>query len=70
MPITLCNVGDTVIVQRVGGSKEVVKHLNDLGLIQGTSVTIVNEFAGNLILRIKDANVALNKEATKKILVM
>ena len=43
MPITLCNVGDTVIVQRVGGSKEVVKHLNDLGLIQGTSVTIVNE---------------------------
>ena len=21
MPITLCNVGDTVIVQRVGGSK-------------------------------------------------
>lgn len=69
MPITLCKVGDTVIVQRIGGSQEVVKHLNDLGLIVGTSVTIVNEFAGNLILRIKDANVAINKDTAKKIMV-
>ena len=35
MPIALANVGEPMVVKRIGGSPEVKKHLENLGFVVG-----------------------------------
>ena len=43
------------------------KHLEDLGFNVGGEVTVVNDFNGNLIIKVKDSRVALSNELAGKI---
>lgn len=69
MPLSLAAVGQSNIIKRVGGSVEVKKHLNDLGFIPGCEVTVVSELAGNLIVSIKGARIAISREMAQRITV-
>lgn len=39
-----------------------VKHLNNLGFIEGSTIRVVSESAGNLIVSVKGSRVAIGKE--------
>ena len=59
----------TVREDYVGGSPEVKKHLEDLGFVPGSSVTVVSVMGGNLIVKVKESRVAISQEMARKIMI-
>ena len=69
MPITVADAGEELIVRRVGGNPEVKLHLENLGIVPGGLVTLVTVNDGNVILKVKESRIALNKDMAMKIMV-
>ena len=69
MPLVMAEPGEESIIIRVGGSPEMKKHLEDMGFVAGSSVTVMNTIGGNLIVKIKESRVAISKEMASKIMV-
>ena len=69
MPLTLANMGEEAVIQRVGGSPDMKKHLEDMGFTAGGAVTVMNTIGGNLIVKIKESRVAISKETAQKIFI-
>ena len=69
MPLTFANVGEEKTIRKVGGQPDVKKHLEDLGFVAGSHVTIVSELAGNIIVRVKDSRVAISRALAQKIMI-
>ena len=69
IPLVFANVGESSIIKKVGGSPKVKKHLENLGFVVGSSVTVINSIGGNLIVNVKEARVAVSKEMAQKIMI-
>ena len=69
MPLFLADTGEENIIQRIGGSPETKKHLEDLGFVAGGAVTVMNTIGGNLIVKVKESRVAISREMAGKIMV-
>ena len=69
MPLALANAGEQNIIKKIGGSPEVKQHLENLGFVDGGTVTIVNTLAGNLIVNVKETRVAISEEMARKIMI-
>lgn len=69
MPLTLANTGDTNIIKKIGGKPEVKKHLENLGFVTGSEVTVISMLSGNVIVSVKETRVAISKEMAQKIMV-
>ena len=69
LPLTLANIGEEQMIQKVGGSPEVKKHLEDMGFVAGGLVTVVSSLNGNVIVKVKEARVAISEEMARKIMV-
>ncbi len=69
MPLTFADTGEELIVRKVSGKPEVKKHLENLGFVAGSSVTVMNEIGGNVIVKVKEARVAISREMAQKIMV-
>ena len=69
MPLALADTGEENIIRRIGGSPEMKKHLEDMGFVVGSTVTVMNTIGGNLIVKIKESRVAVSKEMASRIMV-
>lgn len=69
MPLTMVGVGESRPILRIGGNEKVRTHLENLGFVEGETVRVVSDIAGNLIVQVKDARVAISRELAIKILV-
>lgn len=69
LPLTLANIGEEQMIHKVGGSPEVKKHLEDLGFVAGGTVTVVSSLNGNVIVKVKEARVAISEEMARRIMV-
>ena len=69
MPLTLANPGEENIIRKIGGKPEVKKHLEDLGFVAGGTATVVSALGGNLIVKVKEARVAISEEMARKIMI-
>lgn len=69
MPLALANVGEENTIKKIGGSPEVKKHLENLGFVVGGNVTIITTLAGNVIVNVKEARIAISEEMARKIMV-
>ena len=69
LPLTMAGEGADEMVARITGRDEVRRHLAELGLTVGERVTVMNSLAGNLILRVKESRIALDKELCNRIFV-
>ena len=69
MPLALADPGEENMIRRIGGSPEVKKHLEDLGFIVGDTVTVITALNGNIIVKVKEARVAISEEMARKIMV-
>ena len=65
MPLTLANAGEENTILKVGGSAEVKKHLEDLGFVAGGTVSSVGSSGGKVIVKAKDACVAISEEMAR-----
>ena len=55
--------------QEIGGKEEVRSFLEKLGFVVGGEVTVISEIAGNMIVNVKGARVAIGKDMANKIMV-
>jgi len=70
LPLTLSEIGTEYVVRSVGGKPQVRQFLGELGIVEGSKVSVVSSMAGNLIVKVKDdARVALSREMAARILV-
>ncbi len=69
MPLALADPGEENMIRRIGGSPEVKKHLEDLGFIVGDTVTVITALNGNIIVKVKEARIAISEEMARKIMV-
>lgn len=69
MPLIVADLGEEYIIKKVGGSPEVKQHLENLGFVVGSTVTVVASMGGNLIINVKESRVALSRELAQKIMV-
>ena len=69
MPLTLVKEGTVAPIVRVGGKEEVKRHLENMGFVPGTDVTVVTVNNGNVIVNVKEARVAISREMANKIMI-
>ena len=69
MPLTLATPGKENLIRKVGGRPEVKKHLEDLGFVAGGTVSIVTTMGGNVIVKVKEARIAISEEMARKIMI-
>ncbi len=69
MPLTFADTGEEYVVKRISGRPEVKKHLENLGFVIGSGVSVINAIGGNVIVKVKESRVAISQEMARKILV-
>ena len=69
MPLTLVDSGVEVTVKEIHGRDKTRQFLQNLGFVEGATVTVVSSLAGNLIVSVKDARVALSQQMAARIYV-
>ena len=69
IPLSLAEPGEVQIIKRIGGTPEVRAHLENLGFNVGGEVMIVNTLGENVIVKVKEARVAISDGLARKIMV-
>ena len=69
MPLALAPAGEEMMIRRVGGNADLRAHLETLGFVPGSNVTVVSTIGGNVIVNVKESRVAISKEMASKIMV-
>ena len=69
LPLSFANPGEEVIIRRIGVSPEVKKHIEDMGIVAGSSVTVITSLNGNVIVKVKESRVAIDDRMAKKIMI-
>ena len=59
--------GESVLVKRISGRDEIRRHLNELGMVEGDTVTVIQNNSGNIILQVKDGRIALDQKLAMRI---
>ena len=69
MPLTFADVGEEAVIKRITGKPETKKHLEDMGFVVGSVITLVSKFGENVIVNVKDTRIAISAEMATKIYV-
>ena len=69
MPLSYATPGEESVIRRIGGSPEVKKHLENLGFVVGGNVKVITAMNGNVIVKVKEARVAINDEMARRIMI-
>ena len=67
--MTMARPGEQMRIRKITGRDETQRFLRNLGFTAGEMVTVVSETAGNVIIHVKDARVALDKALAQRIMV-
>ncbi|MBQ7251337.1 MAG: ferrous iron transport protein A [Kiritimatiellae bacterium] len=67
MPLSLADPGQSYRVRKIGGNDKTRLHLAEMGLVVDTPLTVVAQDAGNVILRVKDSRIALNRDLALRV---
>ena len=69
IPLSLAPKGGALTIGLIKGKDETKRFLENLGFVQGGSVTVITEIDGNMIVNVKDVRVAVSKQKANRILV-
>ena len=69
MPLTFAEAGEEHVIRKIGGKPEVKKHLENLGFVVGSGVSVINTIGGNVIVKVKESRVAISQEMAQKIMI-
>ena len=69
MPLALASAGEENIIKKVGGSPEVRQHLEEMGFVAGSTVTVITQMGGNVIVKVKESRIAISKEMARRIMI-
>lgn len=69
MPLSMAEPGKPVRIKKVIGKDKIRNHLMNLGFVEGGIVTIITELNGNLLIKIKEVRIALDKTMANRVMV-
>lgn len=69
MPLTMTTPGTQVTVSAIKGRDNTKRFLENLGFVEGTSVMVISELGGNVIVNVKEARVAISKAMASRIFI-
>ena len=69
MPLSLAELDTENTIRKIGGSPELRKYLENLGFVVGGNVTVVAMLGGNVIVKVKEARVAISEEAARRVMI-
>ena len=69
MPLFLAPLETKIIIAKILTDEKTKHHLLNLGLCVGTEVIVVSHSANDLIIKVLDTTLALNKDTALKIIV-
>lgn len=69
MPLVLASPGEKNMIRKIGGNSQMRAHLENLGFVPGSSVTVIAKIGGNLIVNIKESRIAISSEMAGRIMV-
>lgn len=69
MPLTMASQGELNSIKSIHGKDETKRFLESLGFVIGSTVTVISEMGGNMIVNVKDARVAIDKAMASRIMV-
>lgn len=70
MPVTMATPGDVVTIKKITGKDEIRLHLAELGFVVDTTVSVITQLGGNVILQVRDSRVALDRSMANRIYVV
>ena len=69
IPLVYASPGEENVIRRIGGSPEVRRHLENLGFTPGGTVTLISVLGGNIIVKVKESRIALDKAMAGKVMI-
>lgn len=69
IPLTFADGNSQCIIKKIGGNPELKKHLEDMGFVTGSTVEVISQSGGNIIVNVKDVRVAISREMAMKIMI-
>ena len=69
MPLSMAKTGEMVTIRRITGRDDIRQHLAELGFVADTTITVINEIAGNMILQVKNSQIALDRAMASRIMI-
>ncbi|HYE68269.1 MAG TPA: FeoA family protein [Anaerovoracaceae bacterium] len=69
MPLSMMKTGERNTIKKINGRDETKRFLESLGFVVGSSVAVICETGGNMILNVKDTRIALDKAMATRIIV-
>lgn len=69
MPIYIAPAGRELEVRKVGAEEKTRKHLQELGISEGSKITLISSSGGNVIVIVKEGRLCLDRTLASKILV-
>lgn len=69
MPLIFASIGEDNRIKRISGNPEIKKHLENLGFVTGGNIKVIASTAGNIIVNVKEARIAISKEMAQKIMI-
>ncbi len=69
LPLAMVGPQEVARVARVRGDADLRQHLAELGFVEGSEVKVVSRAAGDVIVSVKGARLALNRSMANRITV-
>lgn len=69
MTLTMAPVGKNVRIHRITGKDETRRQLVNLGFVEGSDISLVSQNEGNMIIKVKDSRIAIDRSLSNRIIV-
>ncbi len=69
MPLPIAPAGEELTVKKVLTDEKNKRHFENLGITIGTKIQILSQVGGNVIIKVKDGRLALDRTLAMKIFV-
>ena len=69
MPLFLVPQGEAMKIVRVSADSKTCRHLENLGIVSGADIVLLSLSNGNMIVRVHDSRLALDRTTAKGIIV-
>ena len=69
LPLVAAPIGSEVKVARVATEDKVKRHLENLGILAGQTITPMSDNMGNTVVKVKESRLVINQGLASKIFV-
>ena len=69
IPLIFGEAGENYKIRKIGGNDKTRRHLCELGFVLGELVTVISQHNGDMIVKVKDARIAIDRDMASHIMV-